>query len=120
MDQQLIQTEMKVKHRTDGENNNGSSPHGPLAPKIENAGLPGARCRPGDGENKPRANTAGDVGLRKLSGYMNHTRSTGGVGRRCGGGEGHRGGGRHRLRVQMKIERKRARLFEDIRLLPYT
>lgn len=27
---------------------------------------------------------------------------------------------RHELRVQMKIERKRARLFEDIQTLPYT
>lgn len=39
----------------------------------------------------------------------------GGVG---GGGSGKKGL-RHELRVQMNIERKRARLFEDIQTLPY-
>lgn len=118
MDLQLIQTEMKVKRRSVGENS-GSSPHAPLAPKFENVGLPCARHRPGGRDSYSRANTAGNAGARKLSGHVNHTRSIGGAGRRCGGGGGHRGGERHRLRVQMKIERKRARLFEDIRLLPY-
>lgn len=36
-----------------------------------------------------------------------------------GGGSGKKGL-RHELRVQMNIERKRARLFEDIQTLPYT
>lgn len=43
----------------------------------------------------------------------------GGGGSEAGGGPGTRGL-RHELRVQMNIERKRARLFEDIQTLPYT
>ena len=39
--------------------------------------------------------------------------------KRFGSGVAGGGGLRRELRVQMNIERKRARLFEDIRMLPY-
>ena len=40
-------------------------------------------------------------------------------GTRFGPGAAGRGGLRREQRIQMNIERKRARLFEDIRMLPY-
>lgn len=68
--------------------------------------------RSGSSITEERASGAGlGAGVQVSSGAE-------GAARRGEGGPG--GRGRQQLRVQMNIERKRARLFEDIRMLPYT
>ncbi|CAM9769769.1 unnamed protein product, partial [Ectocarpus sp. 12 AP-2014] len=78
--------------------------------------------------SKKESGSIGNSRLQARQGALEDSGPVDGTARRLGKG-GAQGGGarggpaskelRHRLRVQMNIERKRARLFEDIQKLPY-
>lgn len=109
--QQLIETETSVRHR--------------LVKAVTPTVHAVPRQRPSTSANTSPQNQERN-GMSKST---MHDADTGGgssdltscrAGTRFGAVGGRQGGLRHQLRVQMNIERKRARLFEDIRMLPYT
>ena len=88
-------------------------------------------CRQGDDGSTGTTGPHKEPTIVDFSGSVDGTGARLGAGSDSGGGGGGSGGGggnggcpekkelRHELRVQMNIERKRARLFEDIQTLPY-
>lgn len=121
--QQLIQTEMKVRQRfkatgthaianaerSQGEHTIRSVPETSI---CRTGGGSGSSATTRSPEKQALADDSGSV-----DGKWVWSGASGGSG---GGGESGKKGLRHELRVQMNIERKRARLFEDIQTLPYT
>lgn len=122
--QQLIQTEMGARKRLLK-----AAGIQPTADATRSQGEHTTRlsretsiCKHGDGGD-------GSVNTRPLDkpALADDSRSVDGTGAWIGAGGGSgdgegsgKKGFRHDLRVQMSIERKRARLFEDIQTLPYT
>ncbi|CAN0328306.1 unnamed protein product, partial [Ectocarpus sp. 13 AM-2016] len=120
--QRLIQTETNVRRRL----TKPSTIDAPVASQQQQQ-----PTRPRAQHARARKKESGSIGNSRLQarqGTLEDSGPVNGTARRLGKG-GAQGGGahggpaskelRHRLRVQMSIERKRARLFEDIQKLPY-
>ena len=104
-------------------------------PQPTSASMDTSICRQGDDGSTGTTGPHKEPTIVDFSGSVDGTGARLGAGSDSGGGGGGSGGGsgggggnggypekkelRHELRVQMNIERKRARLFEDIQTLPY-
>lgn len=119
--QQLILAEMGARRRLARKRLPPTEDDASLSsrPTSVSSAITSPRWRREDGEPKQRSGDICSVESRGKKVVRDGSVFGDASATRFGPGAAGRGGLRRELRVQMNIERKRARLFEDIRMLPY-